>query len=166
MFLFPIQICFYCTGRMFEIIVKLKNKVAANQPFPDGVTWGIKITRYFYVFINQSVLTRSPTPLAEMQPQTMTVPQLCFHKKSFTKEAKRNLVSSLSKTSCYPFSVYVLCYLAHFSLFYLLKNIFLTVIVSLRPCLTRLRQTVHGLGNGQDVSLRSCVRVFFSYLYI
>lgn len=66
---------------MFEIIVKLKNKVAANQPFPDGVTWGIKITRYLSVFINQSVLTRSLTPLAEIQPQTITVPQLCFHKK-------------------------------------------------------------------------------------
>lgn len=67
-----LRVCFYCTGSEFEIVVMLKMKRLLVRSFPDTVKWWIQICWYFSASIISSMLTRSPTPLAKMQPQTMT----------------------------------------------------------------------------------------------
>lgn len=69
--------------------------------------------------------------------------------------------SSLYKISCHWFSVQFLCDLANLSLsslFFFLKNGFLSATLSLRQRLIRLQWTVHGPTEGPDASLMSCVK--------
>lgn len=120
-----------------------KMKLFLVRRFPNVTAWWIKIWWPFYIFIIPSTLTRSPIPLFEIQPQTITEPPLwltdeCSHSLlSWTRPYILTMIWTkiildlyyygLHKTSRCWFSVQFVCnlsYLNLLSLFPFPKNSF------------------------------------------
>ena len=127
------------------------------------MAWWIKTCLYFSAFMIPSIRTISPTPLAEMQPQTRTDPPPCFtegHKHSFFHLSPTllliycrldpkisNLDLSLHNTlfhwSSFQ-SLWALAYLSLFTLFPFRKSGFLAATLPQRPFLIKLLRSVEG----------------------
>lgn len=151
---------FYLISTAFTIIDPWKNKAIDNQMLSKWYCIVDQNFTLFSAFIISSIFASSPTPLSEMQHQTMTGPPPCFtggcehsllylsldflHKYWWLFES--DIPELDSSLYCHWFLLQFLCnleYLSFFSLFLLLKNGFFTVTLSLRPFLLRLQWRVN-----------------------
>lgn len=167
----------FCSALCQDDPAILNVRLWGGRSMTDFLGW-IRLCRCFLAFVVSSVLTDSPTPLTEIQLQTMTEPRPCFTDGCKTSRCPphnlakiwlSNLDPSLHNTCCHKFSHQFLCNMAFLSLFPFLGNGFVIIDGSNEEPNVFLRSYMRSLLDfltfpSHSEALDSCFVLFFSIL--